>query len=122
MEAQVEKPFVYRYVGGYQDILSDIFGLFNVIPLVAAVCLCGVFSEERRTRADALVLSSRYGRFPQYWAKVLAGITVVLAATLLVIGADIAVVLLTRGWDGFDAALQLGYLNSSQLCSRRCPG
>ena len=113
MEAQVEKPFVYRYVGGYQNILSDIFPLSNLIPLVAAICVCGVFSEEKRTRADALVLSSRYGRFPQYWAKILAGITVVLAATLLMIGADAAAALLTRGWDGFDAALQLGNLDSS---------
>ena len=113
MEAQVEKPFVYRYVGGYQDIWSDIFSLSNVIPLVAAVCLCGVFSEEKRTRADALVLSSRYGRFPQYWAKILAGITVASAATLSVMGANVAFVLLARGWDGFDAALQLGNLSSS---------
>lgn len=113
MEAQVPKPFVYRYISGYQDILADVFGLSNVIPLVATVCLCGVFSEEKRTRADALILSSRQGRFPQYLAKVLAGITVILAATLLVIGADAAAVLLTQGWDGFDAALQLKNLNSS---------
>ena len=113
MEAQVEKPFVYRYISGYQDVLADIFGLSNVIPLVAAVCLCGVFSEEKRTRADALILSSSQGRFPQYLAKVLAGITVILAATLLVIGADATAVLLTQGWDGFDAALQLKNLNSS---------
>lgn len=113
MEARVEKPFVYHYVGGYQDILSEIFGLSNVIPLVAAVCLCGVFSEEKRTRVGVLILSSKYGRFPQYLAKILAGITVVLAATVLVIGADAAVVLLMRGWDGFDAAVQLGNMNSS---------
>jgi len=113
MEAQVEKPFVYRYISGYQDILADVFGLSNVIPLVAAVCLCSVFSEEKRTRADALIFSSRQGRFPQYLAKVLAGVTIILAATILVIGADAAAVLLTQGWDGFDAALQLENLNSS---------
>ena len=76
--------------------MADVFGLSNVIPLVAAVCLCGVFSEEKRTRADALILSSSQGRFPQYLAKVLAGITVILAATLLVIGADATAVLLTQ--------------------------
>lgn len=112
METQVEKPLVYRHIGGYQDILDDIFGLSNVIPLVAAVCLCGVFSEEKRTRVDVLIFSSKQGGFPQYLAKVLAGITVVLAATLLIIGADAVVVLATQGWDGFDAALQLWNLNS----------
>ena len=113
MEAQVEKPFVYCYAGGYQDILVDILALSMLIPIVVACCLCGVFSEEKRTRADALVLSSRYGRFPQYWAKVLAGITVASAATLSLMGANVAFVLLARGWDGFDAALQLGNLSSS---------
>lgn len=113
MEAQVEKPFVYRYIGGYQDILTDVFGMSNVIPLVAAVCLCGVFSEERRTRAEALIFSTKQGRFPQYLAKVLAGLTVVLASALLIIGVDVAVVLLTQGGEGFDAALQLWNLTSS---------
>lgn len=113
MEVQVKKPFVYRYISGYQDILADVFGLSNVIPLVGAVCLCGVFSEEKRTRADALIFSSKQGRFPQYLAKVLAGVTVILAAMLLVIGADAVTILLTQGWDGFDAALQLENLNSS---------
>lgn len=113
MEAQVEKPFVYHPINGYQDVLADAFSLSNVIPLVAAVCLCGVFSEEKRTRADALIFSSKHGKFPQYLAKVLAGFTVVLAAILLVIGADAVVVLLTQGWDGFDATLQLGNSISS---------
>lgn len=113
MEGQIEKPFTFYYTEGYQDILSDILGLSNVIPLVVAVCLCGVFSEERRTRADALIFSSRQGRFPLYLAKVLAGLTVALAAGLFVIGTDVAVILLTRGRDGFDAALQLGHLSSS---------
>lgn len=107
MEAQVEKPFVYRYSDGYQDIVLNAFGLYSVIPLIAAVCLCGVFSEERRTRTDALIFSSRQGRFPQYLAKVLAGVTVTLAAVLFVIGVDVVVVLLTRGYEGFDAALQM---------------
>ena len=43
-----------------------------------------------------MILSSSQGRFPQYLAKVLAGITVILAATLLVIGADATAVLLTQ--------------------------
>lgn len=113
MEARVEKPFTYRYSQGYQDILSYVFGLSSMIPLAAAVCLCGVFSEEKRTRADALIFSSRHGRSPLCLAKVLAGLTAGLAAGLLPVGAIAAVILLTRGWDGFDAALQLGHLTSS---------
>jgi len=113
MEAQVEKPFVYRYSDGYQKILSDVFGLSNVIPLMAAVCLCSVFSEERRTRADVLIFSSRQGRFPQFLAKVMAGMTVTLTAALLIIGVDVVIVLLTQEGEGFDAALQLWNPTSS---------
>lgn len=110
MEAQVEKPFTFRYSRGYQDMLSDVYGISSVIPIAAAVCLCGVFSEERRTRADALIFSSRKGRFPLYLAKVLAGLTIAFAGTLFLIAVDFAVVLLTKGGDGFDAAVQLGHL------------
>lgn len=114
MEAQVEKPFVYRAIGGWGMLLwSSVFALSNIIPLAAAVCVCGVFSTERRTRADALIFSSRHGRFPQYLAKVLAGTTVVTAASLLIIGAHAAAMLLARGTDGFGAALQLEILSSS---------
>ena len=113
MEAQVEKPFIYQYYQGYHDILSYVFGLSSLIPLAAAVCLCGVFSEEKRTRADALIFSSRQGRFPLYLAKVLAGLTAALVAGFLLVGANAAVILLTRGWAGFNTALQLDNLTSS---------
>lgn len=112
MEARVEKPFVYRAVSGFRALLRDVFGLSCILPLAAAVCVCGVFSAERRTRADALIFSSRHGHFPQYLAKVLAGTTVAAAASALIIGADTAL-LLTYGADGFDAALQPEILSSS---------
>lgn len=112
MEARVEKPFVYRAVAGFRALLRDVFGLSCILPLAAAVCMCGAFSAERSTRADALIFSSRHGRFPQYLAKVLAGTTVAAAASALIIGADTAL-LLTYGADGFDAALQPEILSSS---------
>ena len=112
MEAQVEKPFVYRAVTGFRMLLRDVFGLSCILPLAAAVCVCGVFSTERRTRADELIFSSRHGHFPQYLAKVLAGTTVAAAASVLIIGAN-AALLLTYGADGFDAALQPEILSSS---------
>lgn len=113
MEARVEKPFTFCYTKGYQKILSDVFGLSNVIPLAVAVCLCGVFSEERRTRVDAVLFSCRKGRLPLCLTKVLAGLTAALAVTLLLVGVDAGIVLLTQGCDGFDGALQLGNLTSS---------
>lgn len=113
MEDQVEKPFTYQSTKGWQNVLLSIYGISSILPLVVAVCLCGVFSEERHTRADALLFSSRKGRFPLYFAKVLAGATVALVVGAVVVGASVAAILLAWGVDGFGAALQLWRYDSS---------
>ncbi len=106
-ESQVQKPFVYRNAQGWRRFQEHTYFLYMLLPVLAAVCLCGVFSEERRLRTDMLILSSKRGRFPLYLAKALAGMTALSASVLLVAAADAVVVTCQYGWDGFDAALQL---------------
>lgn len=114
MEAKVPKPFVYQNIWGSRDMLDarPAF-LAEVIPLAAAVFLCGVFAEDKRTRTDMLIFSSRYGWFPLYLAKVLAGCTAVLAGCGMIMGAVSAVISLTRSMSGLEAAIQLRCLKSS---------
>lgn len=112
-EAQVEKPFVYRNATGWRRLQEHTFFLYMLLPALAAAGLCGVLSEERRLRTDTLLLSSKEGRFPLYLAKVLAGITVVTAAALIMADADAIIITLHYGLDGFDAALQLWITTSS---------
>ena len=53
------------------------------------------------------------------WLRIIlaAGLTAALAVSLLLIGVDAGIVLLTQGCDGFDGALQLGNLTSSMPLS-----
>lgn len=114
MEAKVAKPFIYQNIWGSRDFLDarPAF-LSEVIPLAAAVFLCGVFSEDKRARTDALIFSSRHGWFPLYLAKALAGCTAALVGSGMILGTTAAAIFLTRDVSGLDAAIQLQYLNSS---------
>lgn len=114
METRVTKPFIYQNIWGSRDLLDTqpVF-LSEVIPLTAAVFLCGVFSEDKRARTDVLVFSSRHGWFPLCLAKALAGCTAVLAGSGVILGSTAAAIFLTREVPGLDAAVQLRCLRSS---------
>lgn len=114
MEAKVPKPFVYQNIWGSRDMLDarPAF-LAEIIPLAAAVFLCGVFAEDKRARTDTLIFSSRYGWLPLYLAKVLAGCTAVLAGCGMIMGAVSAAISLKGNMSGLDAAVQLRCLKSS---------
>lgn len=107
-EVQMEKPFVYRYPWPGTDPLIDFFyTLLSLLPIAAAVCVCSIFSEDRRTRTDALVFSARESRFPLYLAKALAGAAMSVLAGVVIMGTTIAAHLAVWGWKGLDAALQM---------------
>ena len=118
MEAQVEKPFVYYPVYGFQDLMGKLGsgGVAICIPLIVGACLCELFSQERRTRLSALIFSSRQGRLPLFLAKVLAGGLSVELAAALVSGSAIVTSLLLYGMDGLQAQIQLlPWLRSSSF-------
>lgn len=113
-EEQIYQPFTFQSTyGGVKKILAVIYGISTAVPLAVAVCLCGVFSEERRTRVDQLIFSSERGQRATCLAKLLAGMTVALLASALVVGALSGAYLLLRGWGGFDVPLQIEYLERS---------
>lgn len=113
-ERQVQQPFIFRNTrDGLSDCLIVVYGISTIIPVVIAVCLCGVFSEERRTRTDQMIFSSKQGKGTICFVKVLAGVTVALCAAILVIGSVCATYAALKGWNSFDAAIQIQYLDSS---------
>ena len=94
--SRIEKPFVYQdYWRGLDRAFDTVYTFFTFLPVAAAACLCTIFSEDRRTRVDALVFASRESRLPLYLAKVLAGITVAALAAAVIIGAVAGAALLT---------------------------
>ena len=106
---QVETPFVYQPVTGAQALLNILGsgGITIILPLLAGVLLCELFSQERRTRADMLIFSTRRGRFPLYLAKVLTGEVSMLLAVAIVAGAGIIASLMVYGTTGLSGAIQL---------------
>lgn len=113
MEDRVEKPFVYRDTTSPGSLLYTTSSMYQFLPLILAVFLCGVFPQERRTRMDQMVFSSRWGRFPQYVAKLSAGVVSAVTTTVVVFCATTVACVLCYGWEGVDAALQIYNTTSS---------
>lgn len=109
MEARVEKPFVYQPILGPRMLMNMLgsAGLEMFLPLLVGLCLCDLYAQERRTRAEALIFSSPRGRRCLYLAKTLAGTVSAVAATLMVVGAGGLANLLFYGPYGYDGALQI---------------
>ncbi len=109
MEARVEKPFIYQPILGPRMLMNMLgsAGLEVFLPLLVGLCVCDLYAQERRTRADKLIFSSQKGRFCLYLAKALAGAASAVLAGLIVVGAGAAANLLSYGPWGLDGAIQI---------------
>ena len=73
--AQNEKittPFHYEYNTGWNKLLSISYVSLMVIALVVCITLAPIFSSEYQTGADAILLSTRYGRSKLITAKIVS--------------------------------------------------
>lgn len=106
-EVQTDKPVTFIYHEGYADLIRKVKVVGMLMLLLTAVCLSGIFPEEHMRRTDQLMLSSIWGKKDVYWAKILAGISVSIAASLLMTGFAVGLSLGIYGSEGFQAAFQL---------------
>ncbi|MCM1188605.1 MAG: hypothetical protein NC541_04860 [bacterium] len=106
--AKIERPFVYRDAWRGVTALMDYFPVpLGLLPVVGAICVCAVFSEDRRTRVDALVFTSRKCRVPLYLAKILAGAVMAALAGLVIVTGITAAFLAVWGTHGLNALYQM---------------
>lgn len=71
---KIETPFSYDYTDGWSDILQRGFlTVFLLIGLTVCIIIAPIFAYEYQTGADAVVLSTRFGRKQVIQAKILAG-------------------------------------------------
>lgn len=115
MEARVEKPFLFQPVQGPSRLMEVLGLLTAVVPLLAGLCLCELFSQDRRYRTHSVVVSSRWGRGRLFLAKTLAGGVSAMLAVVMAAGAAVAASLALYGTWGWDGAIQLG-LHTMTCC------
>lgn len=106
-DATVEKPLTYTYAASWMEILFYMQDVSQWLVLLCAVCLSGMFSEERRKKTDSLILSTKNGKNPVFFAKILAGIAFAALWFLIMYGITIFIAFLFYGVEGFSAQIQL---------------
>lgn len=106
-EESLPRPLIYEYEEGYVHLLDMLYAIAIPFFLYIAICLSGVFAEEHSRRIDQLLLSSKYGKQPLYFAKIMAGLSFAAVSALVFTGVIIGVSLAIYGRDGFMAAVQL---------------
>ena len=108
-ESQIDTPLIYFYHEGYENILNSFLTVGLLMLLFVAINLANLFADEHIRRTDQLVLSSIGGKHPAYWAKILAGVTVSVAAAVLMSVMTIGLCLMIYGAEGFEMPLQSCY-------------
>ncbi|MDE7007280.1 MAG: hypothetical protein K2P07_03845, partial [Lachnospiraceae bacterium] len=98
---------VFRFKEGYWHLHDSMYTVGFLVIFATAICLAGVFADERGRKMDQLILSSKYGRNPLYLAKVLSGISFTVLFVMLICGLSVLETYFLYGLEGFDAAFQL---------------
>ncbi len=80
----IESPITYNYDEPMLCFIDSGFFSVWLIFILIALTISGAFADERSTKMDALIISSRKGRTPVAVAKFLAGTTVSVASTILI--------------------------------------
>lgn len=104
---RVKKPLAYTYAQSYQNIVDFLFMVGWILFLNIAVALSGVFADEKTFRTDTMILSAKNGRLPVCAAKLLAGITVMLLQTALLVGICFGAMFAFYGISGWNAVIQI---------------
>ena len=106
-EDTIEKPIRLQHSRFYNFLVEEDlpYGFVMICFFIAAI-ISQIFAEEHTKKMDQLILSSRFGRKPVYYAKVLTGIVMTMAVTVLVYIVVIGSCFLLYGAEGFDAVVQ----------------
>ena len=98
LEAQTDAP----------NRLFDVLGTMGIfIPVLVALCVCDLFSQERRARMHPQIFTSQQGQKCLFLAKILAGGATSMLAAAIAVGAVIGSSLIRYGTWGWGAAIQL---------------
>lgn len=103
----LEKPIYYQgYFDGWRKMASMMKVLACMEIMFIAICLSTVFTVEHTRKTDQLILCSRFGKKKLYIAKLMAGITVSIAFTLILSLLTFGIIAFLYGFDGYSTILQ----------------
>lgn len=103
----IATPFHYAYNTGWRKLLGVSYVSLTVIALVVCIALAPMFSAEYQTGADAILLSTKYGRSRLIAAKIVSSF--LLTSVIYVSGMSILTIVtfLIYGSGGADCSLQV---------------
>ena len=105
--AQSPMPLTYGKIqNGWGDSVCIMYVVAILSMITIAATLSGVFSDEAQLHTDALIFSSHNGKKRLVTAKLLAGITVGMLETLLILLACVGTEFAISGFGGGEASVQ----------------
>lgn len=107
MEETVEKPFTYRYCQGCATLIQGIPICGMLLVFASAICVPGIFTEDKRTKADRIVLSSKHGKTLVYAVKTTAAVIFCITVFLLSLFTGLILFTVFFGTEGYDAPVQM---------------
>lgn len=115
-QARLAQPLVYQgYHEGLQTAAHGIEVMVFLEILFLAVVLAPLFPQEHLRRTDQLILSCRFGRGKAYAAKLLAGVTVGVGFTALLLLAYLGMLGLVYGLEGANVPALFTHLFPADL-------
>lgn len=109
LDARVKTPFAFSYTDGYTRFFTLMYSEGLMAAFVMAICIAPLFSAEYATGADQLILASKHGKRRLIQAKLFTGFSLAAAITLTLTALSYFLSMLTFGFDGGNAPLQLYY-------------
>lgn len=105
--AKVKEPWIFSYSDGYTRFMTIMATSGVMAAFVMAICLAPLFAGEYSSRTDQLLLSARYGKGKLIKAKFFTGFSMTGIVTLLVTLQSYVQSMLTFGFDGGNANVQI---------------
>lgn len=99
-------PYQYGFYEGWEQINNSL-DMFLFLLLSIGLGVCGIFSKEHETGADAIILSSKYGKSKLIVGKITASLIFSIAIVVLGIIICITPCLVYYGLDGWNLPIQI---------------
>ena len=110
------EPLFYQgYFDGWRQMASMMKVLACMEIMFIAICLSTVFTVEHTRKTDQIILCSRFGKKRLYFAKLMAGLTVGIAFTLILSLLMFGIIAFLYGFDGYNTILQFVLMRPSNL-------